>query len=36
MQGFPEDFIVDAVSHGQLYKHFGNAVCMKKGANVLC
>ncbi|HDY7766289.1 TPA: DNA (cytosine-5-)-methyltransferase [Vibrio vulnificus] len=29
LQGFPEDFIVDAVSHGQIYKQFGNSVCMK-------
>jgi DNA (cytosine-5)-methyltransferase 1 len=29
LQGFPEDFIVDAVSQGQIYKQFGNSVCMK-------
>lgn len=29
LQGFPEEFIVDAVSHGQIYKQFGNSVCMK-------
>lgn len=29
LQGFPENFIVDAVSHGQIYKQFGNSVCMK-------
>lgn len=28
LQGFPDDFIVDAVSHGQIYKQFGNSVCM--------
>ncbi|MGF1909183.1 DNA (cytosine-5-)-methyltransferase [Vibrio kasasachensis] len=28
LQGFPKDFIVDAVSHGQIYKQFGNSVCM--------
>ena len=28
LQGFPEEFIVDAVSHGQIYKQFGNSVCM--------
>lgn len=29
LQGFPDEFIVDAVSHGQIYKQFGNSVCMK-------
>jgi DNA (cytosine-5)-methyltransferase 1 len=29
LQGFPRDFIVDAVSHGQIYKQFGNSVCTK-------
>ncbi|POE02234.1 DNA (cytosine-5-)-methyltransferase [Pectobacterium odoriferum] len=29
LQGFPENFIVDAVSQGQIYKQFGNSVCMK-------
>lgn len=29
LQGFPEQFIVDAVSHGQIYKQFGNSVCVK-------
>ena len=29
LQGFPENFIVDAVSHGQIYKQFGNSVCVK-------
>ncbi|NKG33558.1 DNA (cytosine-5-)-methyltransferase [Acinetobacter junii] len=29
LQGFPEDYIVDAVSHGQIYKQFGNSVCVK-------
>ncbi|WP_234912261.1 DNA cytosine methyltransferase [Vibrio anguillarum] len=29
LQGFPEDFIVDVVSQGQIYKQFGNSVCMK-------
>ena len=28
LQGFPENYIVDAVSHGQIYKQFGNSVCM--------
>lgn len=28
LQGFPEEFIVDAVSQGQIYKQFGNSVCM--------
>ena len=27
LQGFPKNFIVDAVSHGQIYKQFGNSVC---------
>lgn len=29
LQGFPDEFIVDAVSHGQIYKQFGNSVCVK-------
>ncbi|MFQ3246616.1 MAG: DNA (cytosine-5)-methyltransferase 1 [Arenicella sp.] len=29
LQGFPEKFIVDAVSNGQIYKQFGNSVCVK-------
>ncbi|KAA3666264.1 DNA cytosine methyltransferase [Pectobacterium versatile] len=29
LQGFPEEFVVDAVSHGQIYKQFGNSVCVK-------
>ena len=29
LQGFPKEFIVDAVSHGQIYKQFGNSVCTK-------
>lgn len=29
LQGFPKEFIVDAVSQGQIYKQFGNSVCMK-------
>ncbi|WP_294902705.1 DNA (cytosine-5-)-methyltransferase [Tatumella sp. UBA2305] len=29
LQGFPDNFIVNAVSHGQIYKQFGNSVCMK-------
>ena len=29
LQGFPKNFIVDAVSHGQIYKQFGNSVCTK-------
>ena len=28
LQGFPENFIVNAVSQGQIYKQFGNSVCM--------
>lgn len=28
LQGFPKDFIIDAVSKGQIYKQFGNSVCM--------
>ena len=28
LQGFPEAFIVDAVSQGQIYKQFGNSVCV--------
>ena len=29
LQGFPENFIVDAVSQCQIYKQFGNSVCVK-------
>lgn len=29
LQGFPQEYIVDAVSLGQIYKQFGNSVCMK-------
>jgi DNA (cytosine-5)-methyltransferase 1 len=29
LQGFPENFVVDAVSLGQIYKQFGNSVCVK-------
>ncbi|MDA5605119.1 DNA (cytosine-5-)-methyltransferase [Enterobacter sp. PI-10] len=29
LQGFPESYIVDEVSHGQIYKQFGNSVCVK-------
>jgi len=29
LQGFPDDFIVSAVSRGQMYKQFGNSVCVK-------
>lgn len=29
LQGFHPNFIVDAVSHGQIYKQFGNSVCVK-------
>ncbi len=29
LQGFPEEFIVNAVSQGQMYKQFGNSVCVK-------
>ena len=28
LQGFPEDYVVNAVSQGQIYKQFGNSVCM--------
>ncbi|EPI4694024.1 DNA (cytosine-5-)-methyltransferase [Morganella morganii] len=28
LQGFPENYITDAVSQGQIYKQFGNSVCM--------
>lgn len=28
LQGFPEEFIIDAVSQGQIYKQFGNSVCV--------
>lgn len=28
IQGFPENYIVDAVSQGQIYKQFGNSVCI--------
>ncbi|UYZ84702.1 DNA (cytosine-5-)-methyltransferase [Entomomonas sp. E2T0] len=28
LQGFPEEYIVDAVSRGQIYKQFGNSVCV--------
>lgn len=28
LQGFPENFVVDAVSRGQIYKQFGNSVCV--------
>lgn len=28
LQGFPESYIVDAVSQGQIYKQFGNSVCI--------
>lgn len=29
LQGFPENYLVDAVSNNQIYKQFGNSVCMK-------
>ena len=29
LQGFPDEYIVDAVSQGQIYKQFGNSVCVK-------
>ena len=29
LQGFPEDFLTDAVSKTQAYKQFGNSVCVK-------
>ena len=28
LQGFPEKFIIDAVSQNQVYRQFGNSVCM--------
>ena len=28
LQGFPKNYIVTAVSHGQIYKQFGNSVCI--------
>lgn len=28
LQGFPDNFVVDAVSQGQIYKQFGNSVCV--------
>jgi DNA (cytosine-5)-methyltransferase 1 len=28
LQGFPDEYIVDAVSQGQIYKQFGNSVCI--------
>lgn len=28
LQGFPDEYVVDAVSQGQIYKQFGNSVCM--------
>ncbi|WP_235846282.1 DNA cytosine methyltransferase [Morganella psychrotolerans] len=28
LQGFPADYIINAVSQGQIYKQFGNSVCM--------
>lgn len=28
LQGFPKEFIVNAVSQGQIYKQFGNSVCV--------
>jgi len=28
LQGFPEEFIVDSASQGQIYKQFGNSVCV--------
>ena len=28
LQGFPEEFVVDAVSNVQIYKQFGNSVCV--------
>lgn len=28
LQGFPKEFKVEAVSQGQIYKQFGNSVCM--------
>ena len=28
LQGFPEDYNISAVSDNQLYKQFGNSVCV--------
>lgn len=28
LQGFPDDYLVDKVSQGQIYKQFGNSVCI--------
>ena len=28
LQGFPEEFYIEAVSTGQMYKQFGNSVCV--------
>ena len=28
LQGFPESYVVDAVSDAQAYKQFGNSVCV--------
>lgn len=28
LQGFPESYVIDAVSDGQAYKQFGNSVCV--------
>ncbi|MGL5334572.1 MAG: DNA cytosine methyltransferase [Enterovibrio sp.] len=28
LQGFPKDYVIDAVSKGQMYKQFGNSVCV--------
>lgn len=39
LQGFPEEFIVDAVSQCQIYKQFGNSVCVnviKAVADQMC
>lgn len=38
LQGFPQDFVINAVSDGQIYKQFGNSVAMsviRKIANQL-
>lgn len=29
LQGFPEDFVIDSVSHTQMYKELGNSVCVR-------
>lgn len=29
LQGFPENFVIDAISRNEMYRQFGNSVCMK-------